>query len=214
MYLTRVMLDVENRRKMKHASHIGAIHSLIEDSFPEEKQIGIRTRKLWRIDPLGGKRYLLIVSEKMPDHNALETIGVRENIQTKDYEPFLSRLENGMTARFRVKLNPVWSSRDGKAKGERGRVVPVPDGEQKQYLLNRAEQNGFSLKEEDYDIVERGVELYRKKGQQDIYLKKAVYEGILTITDKRALERVLREGMGKKKAYGFGLMTLIPMKIL
>lgn len=211
MYLTRVMLDVENGRKMKHASHIGAIHSIIENSFPDEKQREIRTRKLWRIDHLNGKRYILIASEKVPNPEALEAIGVAGSIQTKDYEPFLNSLENGMKAHFRVKLNPVWSSREGKATGERGRVVPVPDGEQKQYLYDRSQKNGFSLEEADYEIVERGVELYRKKGQRDIYLKKSIYEGTLTITDKKKIERVLREGIGKKKAYGFGLMTLIPM---
>ncbi|MDD7363430.1 MAG: type I-E CRISPR-associated protein Cas6/Cse3/CasE [Peptoniphilus sp.] len=212
MYITRVKLDTENGKKMKRASHIAAMHGVIEDSFSEERGLNERSRKLWRIDPIGGELYLLIVSPGKPHPDVLERVGVAGSVRTKDYDPFLRRLEDGMKARFRVKLNPVWSSREGKKSGERGRVVPVSDADQMQYLYDRAERYGFRLNREDYAVVERGNELYRKRGQRDIYLKKAVYEGVLTIADVDRLRKALTEGMGKKKAYGFGMMTLIPMR--
>ena len=42
-------------------------------------------------------------------------------------------------------------------------------------------------------------------------LVKVVYEGILTVSDADLFKKLLTEGMGKKKAYGFGLMTVIPL---
>ena len=46
MYLSRVEIDVNNRIKIKDLSHIGAFHNWVESSFPEEFDIGVRTRKL------------------------------------------------------------------------------------------------------------------------------------------------------------------------
>jgi CRISPR system Cascade subunit CasE len=43
-----------------------------------------------------------------------------------------------------------------------------------------------------------------------IRLSKATYEGILRVTDKDLFYHTLTDGIGKKKAYGFGLMTVIP----
>ena len=42
-------------------------------------------------------------------------------------------------------------------------------------------------------------------------LSKVTYEGILKVTDKKVFYQSLTEGIGKKKAYGFGLMTVIPL---
>ena len=48
--------------------------------------------------------------------------------------------------------------------------------------------------------------------EKSIRLSKATYEGILTITDKNQFIKTLTRGFGKKKAYGFGMMTVIPEK--
>ena len=50
-----------------------------------------------------------------------------------------------------------------------------------------------------------------KQGQKKIRLSKATYEGLLKVTNRDTFYRTLTEGIGKKKAYGFGLMTVIPM---
>ena len=42
-------------------------------------------------------------------------------------------------------------------------------------------------------------------------LSKTTYEGNLTITDSKKFKALLVGGMGKKKAYGFGMMTVIPI---
>lgn len=62
MFLSRVEIDTGNRRKIRDLTHLGAFHSWVEDSFPEERNAQTRTRKLWRIDHLDDHAYLLVAS--------------------------------------------------------------------------------------------------------------------------------------------------------
>ena len=80
-----------------------------------------------------------------------------------------------------------------------------------EFLESRAERLGFALIPDEYQIVERSWEPYAKQGQKMIRLSKATYEGILKVTDKNVFYHTLTDGIGKKKAYGFGLMTVIPV---
>lgn len=210
MYLSRVEIDVLNRRKMKDLTHLGAYHNWVEMSFPDEVGQEIRTRKLWRIDRIRDHLYLLIVSEDKPDLGAMEKYGVPGSAETKCYDKFLDSISEGELYRFRVTLNPVRAVSQGE--GKRGRVMPEITAEQQlAFLESRAERLGFKLMPEEYQIVERSWEPFRKKGQRMMRLSKATYEGILKVTDEELFYNTLTKGIGKKKAYGFGLMTVIPL---
>ena len=107
MYLTRVEIDTEDRRKARSLTHLGAFHNWVEQSFPGEFTQGIRSRKLWRIDQLCGKKYLMLLSESMPDTKALETYGKEGSAQCKNYDAYLQKLREGERLRFRLVANPV-----------------------------------------------------------------------------------------------------------
>ncbi len=62
MYLSQVEVDTNNRYKIQDLTHLGAYHNWVEQSFPNEMSLKERSRKLWRIDQLKGKKYLLVVS--------------------------------------------------------------------------------------------------------------------------------------------------------
>ena len=209
MYISRVEIDVNNRAKIKDLSHVGAIHNWVERAFPKEILQHNRTRKLWRIDNLGGKEYLLIVSPAAPDISVLEIYGVKGSGSTKEYSKFLDGIGVGLRAKFRVTLNPVIAVSEGE--GKRGKIKPhVTVEHQKKFLLDRAEKNGFHLAENEFDIVERTYVTLKKEGERPLGLSKVTYEGVLTVTDPDRFKLTLTEGFGKKKAYGFGLMTIIP----
>lgn len=211
-YLSRVEIDYKKPKSQLDLKSVGAFHNWVEQSFPDEWINHERSRKLWRIDSLNGKHYLLIVSDSEPNLQRLEMYGVAGTAASKNYDKFLLSLKNGMRMQFRVTLNPVVSISDNaETRTTRGRVVPhVTYDQQMNFLLNRAQKLGFSLNESEFTIVERGYSLFTKS-KKPIRLSKAVYQGILTICDADIMRKTLLEGIGKKKAYGFGMMTLIPL---
>ncbi|WP_327795969.1 type I-E CRISPR-associated protein Cas6/Cse3/CasE, partial [Tetragenococcus koreensis] len=168
-----------------------------------------RSRKLWRVDQLKGKQYLLVVSPDKPDLHLFEKYGVAGSARSKDYDSFLHSLTDDMRVRFKIVLNPVISKKqDGK---QRGRVVPyLSEEDQLTFLLERSEKNGFLLNTEDFFITERSFEVLKKNRQKNLRLSKVTYEGVLTIKDATIFRKTLTAGFGKKKAYGFGMMTVIP----
>lgn len=211
MYISRVEVDTFNRRKTKDLMHLGAYHSWVEDSFPDEKDNKIRSRKLWRIDVLSKKMYLILVSENKPNLTLLEKYGVEGSAQTKDYDNFLSNIKNGDLMRFRVTLNPVISESQGS--GKRGKIKPCYDEKsQIKFLLDRSSINGFSVDIDSLLLKEKGTSILKKHGFGQINFLKIVFEGILTVEDEDVFRKLLVTGLGKHKAYGFGLMTAIPIE--
>ncbi len=210
MYMSRVELDVNNRRKIRDLSHAGAYHSWVESSFPDELANGTRSRKLWRLDNIQGRRYLIVVSPDKPDLNALEKYGVSGSAVTKDYDPFLDAIHSDRLYQFRAVLNPVHSVCD--SDGKRGRVFPeVTAAQQLEYFRKRSATNGFELMPGKYEIKERKYVTLNKAGQKPLRLCQCAYEGILKVSDEDRFKYVLCHGIGRKKAYGFGLMTVIPI---
>ncbi|MCH4071735.1 type I-E CRISPR-associated protein Cas6/Cse3/CasE [Pseudoramibacter sp.] len=209
MYLSRVELDSKNRRKIRDLTHVGAYHSWVEDSFPDEK--GERSRKLWRLDVLRHKTYLLVVSADKPDLFRLEKYGVPGSAATKDYAPFLNRIQAGQYYRFRAVLNPVHSV-SNRAEG-RGRVYPeVTVRQQMAFLEKRAAANGFELVPGQYTITDRRFVVLKKAGHRPVRLSRVAYEGLLRVQDAASFRDALTHGIGRKKAYGFGMMTVIPIE--
>ncbi|MFU0562307.1 type I-E CRISPR-associated protein Cas6/Cse3/CasE [Gardnerella swidsinskii] len=94
--------------------------------------------------------------------------------------------------------------------GEKLLDIASKAGEYTVALVKRLQALGFSLNENEFAIVERGYSLFTKS-EKPIRLSKAVYQGILTISDADIMRKTLLEGIGKKKAYGFGMMTVIPL---
>jgi CRISPR system Cascade subunit CasE len=209
-YISRVELNTINRQKMRDLTHLGAYHSWVEKSFPDEMESGERSRKLWRIDTLNDKKYLLVVSKTPPDLNLLEYYGVEKTAKTKNYDVFLDKLYNGQKLSFRLVANPVVSVCQA---GKRGKVFPhITASQQLEYFEKHSEKWGFSLVDNNYQIIQRDFPLLRKKGGQSVKLVSASYEGVLTIIDVATFKKTLTEGVGREKAYGFGLMTVIQLR--
>ena len=77
------------------------------------------------------------------------------------------------------------------------------------FLSDRAEKNGFLLEDKDFIIVERDFKLLKKSNQRDIRISVVSYEGLLTVTNKDLFINSLILGIGREKAYGCGMITVI-----
>lgn len=208
MYLSRVEIDMTNRLSLRTLNHLGAYHNWVEQAFPDEIGKGTRSRKLWRIDQIEEKRYLLVVSETKPNCEQMEAYAVKGSFACKDYEPFLKSIKRGDSFLFRVTLNPVHSVCENK--GDRGKVYPLySEEEQRTFFLERSVKHGFHVDDDQFLIKEKGEEILRKKEKKRVNLVKAVYEGRLIVEDADLFVELLCHGMGREKAYGFGMMTVI-----
>lgn len=148
MYLTRIKLDITKTNSMKALVCPSRFHGAIESAEPDG-----RTRKLWRIDELGGEKYLLILSEKELDFSNVSDQFGAERPQTKCYDTLLDRVKNGGKWQFRLKANPVIHKKD--TNSHRGRLVGlIGNKQQEEWLKKQALKNGFSLEDGMWLVTE------------------------------------------------------------
>lgn len=209
MYLTRMELDMRKRSAMTALNSPQKLHGAIESAFDSEE----RKRKLWRIDKLGEKTYLLLLSEDKPDLSAaVEQFGVSENgFETRDYSPLLERIQDGSVWHFKLTANPTISSSEKCKTGERGNVkAHISDQYQVKWLLDRAEKHGFALSKDDFSVTGVKWYIFRKGAERNrVSILSVTYEGTLKVTDKKAFCDTLINGIGREKAYGLGMLTVV-----
>ena len=89
MYLSRVELDPTRRSTMAALAAPQKLHGAVESAFAGE-----RRRRLWRLDRLGERLYLLLLSEDAPElSGVVEQFGTGAAAETRSYDPLLQRVE-------------------------------------------------------------------------------------------------------------------------
>jgi CRISPR system Cascade subunit CasE len=130
--------------------------------------------------------------------------------ETKEYEKLLERIKDGTVWHFRLTANPTKCCRN--AKGERGTVqAHTTQFYQKKWLLERGEKCGFYIKEDDFTVMKSCWQRFYKgtERKKPVTLLTVTYEGILTVTDAERFRRTLTDGMGRGKAFGMGMLTVV-----
>ena len=178
----------------------------MENSFPGE-----RRRRLWRLDTLGEKLYLLLLSEDVPDLTGLcAQFGTGAAPETRPYEPLLERVTTGSCWQFRLTANPTRSQKDPADPLARGTLRPCYlEVEQEKWLMEQAPKHGFAVSEDAFRVTRKQTYHFQKNGKRQVTLLAVTYEGILQVTDPEAFREMLCQGVGRGKAYGLGLMTIL-----
>jgi CRISPR system Cascade subunit CasE len=190
---------------------------------------------LFRIDPKsGGSTVILVQSALEPDwdyayHNAGFLLAAPPEV--KSFDP---RFQSSQRLQFRILANPVRKvSRksldfDGNPFDERwhGKDVPVPTAELSKWLERRAEPGWSPPKNSEGKQPPPGFRLVEIVAIQGgyVYVNKALdrgsgrrlrtarYEGILEVTDADNFGHTLVRGIGPAKAFGFGLLSIAPVR--
>jgi len=209
MYLSRIEIDPARRATMVALTAPQKIHGAIESAFSGE-----RRRKLWRIDKVGNKYWLLILSEDAADFAAIagQFGPAKACCETRAYEPLLQRIVVDSVWRFRLTANPTKSCSNAANPKARGVVrAHCTVDYQTQWLEQRAEKNGFCLLPDCFTVTHS--QWYRfhkgKDLRRAVSLLSVTYEGILKVTDPERFRAVLTNGIGRGKAYGMGLLTVM-----
>ena len=222
MYLTRVNVDLTNREAARLLASPYRVHAAVQASCViggvEEDE---DCRVLWRLDdgPTPNSVRLYIVSPDTPVAEELASrMGIPDpvSIESKDYLPFVSRLQTGGVWRFRLKANPVRKVRIDKGRRENPDVVGTLQGhvtveQQLEWLNRRTAANGFSLLEGETGVStlvsHRRRETFKRRDGQ-VTLQTAQFDGLLRVEDVEAFRSVLGFGIGRAKGFGCGLLTL------
>lgn len=224
MYISRCEINPAKRQARKLLGSPQAMHAAVMSCFPRSQSDEVG-RILWRIDENNGAQFLLIVSSVKPDLSVIEEQAgwvTSSTAECKKYGPFLERIENGQFYHFRLTANPVHHVR--RENGRSKRLGHVSVKYQEQWLLDRTERCGFTIPQVDrgedtedsaysFSVNERGKRSFSRRAEKGrcVTLTTATFEGILQVTDADALRMALVEGIGPAKAYGCGLLTLVPV---
>jgi CRISPR system Cascade subunit CasE len=205
-------LDTSRRNTMKALVSPNLLHGAIEAAFPGE-----RTRKLWRIDKLRDHCYLLLLSDRKPElRRAAEQFGIANADQlweTKDYGKLLDRIEEDSVWYFRITANPTKCCKD--ENGERGTVkAHITPFYQKMWLLERGEKCGFHVNEDSFNVIESSWKRFYKgtERKKPVTILAVTYEGILKVTNTEKFQKTLTDGLGRGKAFGMGMLTIVKEK--
>lgn len=208
MFLSRIRLDAGKRNTQAALSSLSKFHGAIEEAF--DHQLGERDRKLWRLDKLGDNIYLMLLSREVPRFEGFvrQFGGSLADCITKDYDILLRRIEEDSWWQFRLVANPTICKFSNK--GERGkRMAVVSTKLQKEWLLKQAGKNGFWLDESMVEIVESKWIVFNKKGEHTVRALSVTYEGRLQVKDVERFRNALTQGIGREKAYGMGMITIM-----
>ena len=173
------------------------LHKTVYSMFPKESE---ETRSFLYADRGGdfNEKRILILSKNLPKEPQIGKVETQE-VPSQ----FLQQEYYG----FEVLMNPVRC--DSKTK----KKIPIRGNDKetlKHWFLEKAVANGFEVVSDSLSIGNTSV-LQFHKDKQKVVLGKASFKGRLKVTDREKFINAFEKGLGKGKAYGFGLFQIVPL---
>ena len=210
MYLFRLKLDPANRTTRTLYTDSYLLHQAIYKAFPEENEGG-PGRILYRLDiTREGKVNLIIQSEKHADWSKAQILQscLEEPVdKPKIYPPSFSK---GQKLMFLIRANPsVKKKAENRKNGYR--IGILREENQLVWLNNKAEKSGFEVVA--CRTIPEGIVRDQKSNNGGRLSHFAVrFEGILKIINPALFTRTVEQGIGPAKGFGFGLLSVAPVK--
>lgn len=231
MFLSKLKIDVTSREFRRDYADVHQMHRTVMAAFPQvdgeqppRQQHGV----LWRLDQ-SQQGYLLYVQSRVePDWSGLPKHYLTEPHQVRDLQPLFDAITGGHRFAFRLVANPTRAvKRDEKQQSKRAeqgkrdqprRVVHRNPEAQIDWLIRQGERNGFVIpmgRNGRPDIAPSPA--FRMQGKtylgdeaQKVSIDRVRYDGHLIVTEPDLFASAVRDGIGRGKAYGCGLLSLAP----
>ena len=208
MYLSRLKLNPSARKTRELMISPYQLHQAIYHAFPKDGA----GRVLYRIDENQrlGTISLLVQSEKEPDWQEAKYLTLCL-LDKAEFHFFTPDLKRGRTLFFRLRANPsVKKQEDGKKNGYR--VGLIQEKDQLAWLNRKSEKGGFSIV--SCRIIPEGIAHDDRSGAVSDKLRhfSVCVEGVLKVTDETIFTETVKNGIGSAKGFGFGLLSLAPLK--
>lgn len=227
MFLTRAFLDPSSRAVRADLRSPEGLHKTIMRAFPDDA--GPNARKthgvLHRLDETGEKRLMLLVQSRTrpevgrwPDGylmaDAELTFTGAENPEVKSLAPLVASFTSGARYRFRLRANTTRkidtkSAPDGSRRN--GRRVPLRgDDARVAWVVRKGAASGFIV--DPAFVRVREVAPAGGRGGKGVVVAGALFDGVLRVDDAARFREAFADGIGPAKAYGFGLLSLAPVR--
>ncbi|MBN2450792.1 MAG: type I-E CRISPR-associated protein Cas6/Cse3/CasE [Lentisphaeria bacterium] len=199
-FLTQAFLDFETASRLRLLDSYDW-HQLVWRAFPGRD--GQTRDFLTRLDRRQAEgNYRLLILSAQPPLRPEEWPTETDAWQTREIPPsFLAH----PCYRFHLRANPT--RRDN---ASRKRVPLRTDGELRAWLERKGEQNGFAADPEALRILQEGRRWFRKAGRERFH-HAVDFEGTLRVRDPATFAAGFAKGIGSAKAFGFGLLALVPV---
>lgn len=201
MYISRVKLNLQSQHTREAMKNPNVFHGAISSITPNSLN-GQRIRSLWRVE----NGNLLLVTPFQPDLSSLKEQFGSGSAETKCYDNFLSQIAAGQNFYFHMKANPIVL---GKRSPKRHAATRFEDIAR--WLQRMGERHGFVPDLSNTIVNDVGFEVAVKANGFTVIYGKALFDGLLMVTDADAFRNALMYGIGHEKAYGCGLMSVIPV---
>jgi CRISPR system Cascade subunit CasE len=224
MFISQVVLNARHRETYRLLSDIYAQHRFVMSAFPDRASepancgaVRSALNVLFRIDTTAqGGIVALVQSDCAPNWQKTAELHAGVICESRSKEDG-RRFQAGERYRFRLRANPTVCRVNRDADGVRHprRECVFDEGEQVGWLARAAASGGFAIATEAVLAVPCGKrEGYkpspRAGARPDVITSYAVdLNGTLTITDPEGFANTLRSGIGRDRAWGCGLLSVI-----
>lgn len=231
LYVSLIHLP-RRRPRRRHLDPYQA-HQLAWKAFPETPRNTGARPFLFSLDARGPNHSLLVQSTRAPDWSFLDE---EARVQTRSFDP--ERIPPDTPLRFFLRANPTVDRKgfhDGKKRRvavginpelafqRMGRPEDTPtkpeaiaawrDAELRDWLVRQGARRGFAVENcAPGPIVARRIvrtERGRPRGRAMTF-HEVEFTGTLRIIDPAAFEKTCREGLGRGRAFGYGLLMVRP----
>jgi CRISPR system Cascade subunit CasE len=217
VYLSRLILNPRSQRVQRELAEPYELHRSLMRAFAcvlgkEAERVLFRVEEEGRGEP----PTLLVQSWTMPDWSWLAENGARGyllsvGIPNPAVKSFDLALAPGQVLAFRLRANPT--ARRRLPDGSRKRIGLYDEEEQRDWMARKARHGGFQLLSLYVrDEVDVTGQLRRDGETHPLKLFAVRFEGLLQVVDPRAVRDVVRAGIGSGKGFGFGLLSLAPLR--
>lgn len=238
IYLTKMILNPLCRQVRIDLGNSQELHRRISKAFPKienDASVEKHLRKTPRnqfcllhrldIDRRQGTATLLVQSKIEPDWSFLPA-DYAEEIACKGVGGQYSKIENGMNLLFRLQANPSKRDKtkfDAEKPKQRKRFALFCDEDRIDWLERQGERTGFRLANikvsatqiigNAASVAEGKVNFRKQRDLPPVTFGSVVFEGVLRVSDAEKFRtEALEKGIGSGKAYGFGLLSVAPVK--
>jgi len=234
-YLSRISLNPLRTATQRMLRNPQALHAAVLGASSRQP---VTERMLWRLElDTPHKASLLVLTQSAPSwEHLVEQAGWPGSDEpqalVRPYEPLLDRVARGREFAFRLRANPVSSTRtpDKPSAAQQKRLTePRPRGvrvphrtaaHQLAWFAERVGRWGFELPTNTAGhptlrLTGRErltfIKTTESSDRRRVTLQTATFEGALRVTDPDLACASLLAGVGSARAYGCGLITLAPL---